>query len=405
MEHRIAIDRHRIVIDQLFPDKEPKKSEGLLVVDPAEEEKSKKSIVLCTVATSRNTWLDQWEASARKFGWNYHILGMGHTWEGFQTKVRLVRNFCAEQDGDVLVCVTDSYDLIMSGPPAELVQKYRNLPQEKSIVVGAEGRVGPNSPKIHHMDAFPDEDKRNLNMGFIVGRARELSEVYAFALERCPHDDQIGVGAMINMPDEHRFHLDSAQSFVLNLNFPEEVKDVKLISGSRVRWQKSNVTPLAVHLPFMHLDLAYRSNYVRSHVLDEFTPTPKLESAQLLIKHMCREAWHNPAYRWLQRGTWVLFICTTFFNVHAARYFILDEDEGGCSIVDADMTRACVRGVSYGFASIIPGFFATLAGAQPKKKKECAEIALLITILTTAYVLIFACLAMSFAWIWHVFYD
>ena len=144
-------------------------------------------IVLCTVATHRNAWLDQWEESARLFAWDYHVLGMGHKWEGFQTKVRLVREFCARQKADMLVCVTDSYDLVLSGTPQEMVAKYNGLPAGQTIVVGAEGRVGPNSPPLEFMSARPEVVKRNLNMGFIVGRAAELSGVYAFALETCPH--------------------------------------------------------------------------------------------------------------------------------------------------------------------------------------------------------------------------
>ena len=55
------------------------------------------AVVLVTVGTHRNGWLDQWEESARAFGWEYRILGMGMTWRGFRTKVELVCNFCAEQ--------------------------------------------------------------------------------------------------------------------------------------------------------------------------------------------------------------------------------------------------------------------------------------------------------------------
>ena len=42
--------------------------------------------------------------------------------------------------------------------PRSTVRSHPRRPPTPTVV-GAEGRVGPNSPKIHHMDAFPDEDK------------------------------------------------------------------------------------------------------------------------------------------------------------------------------------------------------------------------------------------------------
>ena len=59
----------------------------------------------------------------------------------------------------MLVVVTDSYDLVMSGPPEELVKKWRGLLKlqgstPKSLVVGAEGRVGPASSSLRP-DAGP----------------------------------------------------------------------------------------------------------------------------------------------------------------------------------------------------------------------------------------------------------
>ena len=69
-----------------------------------------------------------------------------------------------------------------------------------------------------------------------------------------------------------------------------------MLEGKRVRYIPTGVTPVAVHIPFMHMDLAARSNFVRTHIINDFSPTSKVVSLHWLARHIYREAMHNPVY-------------------------------------------------------------------------------------------------------------
>ena len=100
------------------------------------------NFILLTIATNRNKWLDDWESSAIKWKYNYKILGMGKKWEGFETKIKLIIEYSSNCDPNKLICIVDSYDLIIAGPENELIEKFYK--KQKKIIVGTEDICGPN---------------------------------------------------------------------------------------------------------------------------------------------------------------------------------------------------------------------------------------------------------------------
>ena len=46
-----------------------------------------------TIATDENDWLNNWKSSAKKWGYEYSILGKGREWKGFSTKIKLIIEF------------------------------------------------------------------------------------------------------------------------------------------------------------------------------------------------------------------------------------------------------------------------------------------------------------------------
>ena len=168
------------------------------------------NFILLTIATDRNNWLDDWENTAKKWNYNYKILGLGEKWNGFETKINLIIDFSSKCDPNKLICIVDSYDLIIAGPQKELVDKFNKY--NKKIVVGTEDVCGPN---CFRTDIPVTNNKRpNINGGFIIGKAKDINYLYKNVLQLCSYDDQVGIAkyAKANSDD---FYLDSEQSMVL----------------------------------------------------------------------------------------------------------------------------------------------------------------------------------------------
>ena len=92
---------------------------------------------LLTVATSRNIWLNEWELSALKWGYDYDIIGMGMQLRGFSTLISLIVSYLQEHENqNEIICIVDCYDLLMCGPPDELVEKFNNIGKDKMVIGG-----------------------------------------------------------------------------------------------------------------------------------------------------------------------------------------------------------------------------------------------------------------------------
>ena len=69
-----------------------------------------------TIATDENDWLNNWKSSAKKWGYQYSILGKGREWKGFSTKIKLIIEFLLERDPEEIIAIVDAYDLLFTGP-------------------------------------------------------------------------------------------------------------------------------------------------------------------------------------------------------------------------------------------------------------------------------------------------
>ena len=97
-------------------------------------------MLLITVATHNNRYLEEWESRARQLGYKYRVLGMGQTWEGFQTYQRELMNFLdnANIDDDEIIVNVDAYDVIMVSPPDILEQTYQDYADGRIVLGGEE---------------------------------------------------------------------------------------------------------------------------------------------------------------------------------------------------------------------------------------------------------------------------
>lgn len=247
--------------------------------------------ILLTIATHRNVWLDDWEKSANFWNYRYEILGMGKPWEGFETKINLIIDKTTQLPSDNLICIVDSYDLIMAGSKSELVEKF--LSKGKKIVVGSESVCGPNC--VRTGIAVENNNKPHINGGFVMGYSGEINKLYRNILRLCPYDDQIGIAKYI-MTHPDLFHIDSNQDLVLNLNYGSEIHDLERVENRRFRYKPTGTNPVVIHTPFIQKDLGTRSNYVRVHALENYEEISQSQFLLEFVKHI-RIHMSNPAYK------------------------------------------------------------------------------------------------------------
>ena len=268
------------------------------------------NFILLTIATDRNNWLDDWENTAKKWNYNYKILGLGEKWSGFKTLLNLIIDFCKNTNPNKLICIVDSYDVVLSGPQDELIKKFNLI--NKKIILGTENICGPNCFRTEI--SVSNKSRPFINTGFVMGKCQDLLKMYKESILLCDHDDQVGI-SMYAKKNKNYFHLDSEQSMVLNLNYGKEIKDLELLNNGRFLYKPTNVKPIIIHTPFMQKDLGKRSNFVRSHCIDNYKKISKFKFIKEFLKHI-RKHMKNPVYKKLTRIVISVLIVVTLILLY-----------------------------------------------------------------------------------------
>uniref|UniRef100_A0A8C5BXP0 procollagen-lysine 5-dioxygenase n=1 Tax=Gadus morhua TaxID=8049 RepID=A0A8C5BXP0_GADMO len=139
------------------------------------------NLLVVTVATGETDGFQRFMQSANYF--NYTVLGLGSDWRGGDVgtsigggqKVRLLKEALEVLDlKDMVVLVVDSYDLIFSGGPEELLSKFQQT--NHRVVFAAEGLVWPDKRLA---EKYPSvrSGKRFLNSGGIMGYGTSIKEM------------------------------------------------------------------------------------------------------------------------------------------------------------------------------------------------------------------------------------
>ena len=243
--------------------------------------------VVC-IATERNTFLNDWENSARQWNYDYEILGLGVEWKGFSTKQTLLLNYFDELDSHEIVCVVDSYDLIFVGPGEEIIKKYQKF--NTPIVVGGEDVCILNCHP--HTCPVNNKDYKYVNGGCVIGNVEALIELYTYALKNSPHDDQIGIAKYMEECCNKVF-VDGNQEIVANLR---DANNIEAISGQRFRHVKTKTIPVIIHMPFVYADFGRRCNKVKQHAISHYVAPGSLTYFTGYFSHLYKHM-TNPAYR------------------------------------------------------------------------------------------------------------
>ena len=95
-----------------------------------------------TVATDHEGFLHSLRSSAKLFGYDLHVLGLGERWGGFTWRWKLLHNALRELPPHEPVVLLDGYDTLFTAPAALLEDEWRkHRLREKSVVfAGVEHR-------------------------------------------------------------------------------------------------------------------------------------------------------------------------------------------------------------------------------------------------------------------------
>jgi len=243
---------------------------------------------IITVATDRNTFLEDWEKSAKLWGYNFSVLAEGQDWEGFKTYTNAIINFLKTRPSNEIIVNLDCYDVIISGPPEELLQKFLSF--QKDIVTGGEDVCIFN---CHRHSCHVNNDKYKwVNSGFVMGSASELLKLFEFIILDSPGDDQIGVAKYMDTYP-HKVAVDGNQMIVANIR---SIDELNCIANNRFQHYQTQHIPVIVHTPFMYSDFGARSEMVRHHALKKYKKPPFGTYVKGLISHLYKHLTKNPAY-------------------------------------------------------------------------------------------------------------
>uniref|UniRef100_A0AAQ4PCN4 Procollagen-lysine, 2-oxoglutarate 5-dioxygenase 2 n=1 Tax=Gasterosteus aculeatus aculeatus TaxID=481459 RepID=A0AAQ4PCN4_GASAC len=229
-------------------------------------------LLVLTVATEETDGFLRFMQSAGYF--KYNVLGMGQTWKGGDVgrsigggqRVRLLKEAMedlADQE-DLVVLSVDSYDLIFSGGPEEILRKFQQA--NHKVLFAAEGLVWPDKKLA---DKYPSvrSGKRYLNSGGIIGYAPYVSRMVSQWNLHDNDDDQLFYTKIYVDPLQRQtlnMTLDHKCQIFQNLNGAVDEVLLKFGTGIvRVRNTVYDTLPVVVHgNGNTKMYLNYLSNYV-----------------------------------------------------------------------------------------------------------------------------------------------
>ncbi|MCI4381112.1 hypothetical protein PGIGA_G00248030 [Pangasianodon gigas] len=140
-------------------------------------------LLVLTVATKETDGFKRFMRSARHFNYTIKVLGRGEKWTGGDymsapgggQKVRLLKSALDSiKEEDKIILFVDSYDVIFSSGPKELLKKFQQA--RHKVVFSAETLIWPDR---HLEDKHPHvrEGKRFLGAGGFIGYAQNLKQM------------------------------------------------------------------------------------------------------------------------------------------------------------------------------------------------------------------------------------
>ena len=158
-----------------------------------------------TVATQERGYLNALKESCKINGLNLKIVGMGQKWEGFGTKLRLIRETLDQLNSDTVVLYSDAYDSIIIGTAEDILKRFRQF--NSDIVFSSTNQSGVN--KVVFGDACDSVKNKSLDAGCFIGRAGALKLLFDSICAKTKCSGDIDDQKIINgWCQKHKIHLD-----------------------------------------------------------------------------------------------------------------------------------------------------------------------------------------------------
>jgi hypothetical protein len=119
--------------------------------------------------------------------WNIHItvLGWGHKWNGFMTKISEYQKFISKLDDNDIVIVVDGFDVYIKNDLSVAIDYFRECNCE--ILFSKNVPIGPS---FITDQIFPPTKGMTLNSGMFMGYVRSIKKLLTTSLKMKCKDDQ-----------------------------------------------------------------------------------------------------------------------------------------------------------------------------------------------------------------------
>ncbi|XP_066546669.1 procollagen-lysine,2-oxoglutarate 5-dioxygenase 1 isoform X2 [Amia ocellicauda] len=231
------------------------------------------NLLVFTVATKETDGFRRFMSSAKVFNYNIKVLGRGEKWRGGTymsppaggQKVRLLKSALEKvEKEDQVILFIDSYDVIFSSGPKELLKKFQQA--KHRVVFSAETLIWPDR---HLEDKYPyfTEGKRFLGSGGFIGYASNLKKLVADWSGKDADSDQLFYTKVYINPEKRiqiNITLDNKCRIFQNLNGAIDEVVLKFEDGRvRARNVAFDTLPVIVHGNGpTKLHLNYLGNYI-----------------------------------------------------------------------------------------------------------------------------------------------
>uniref|UniRef100_A0A8C2H5W1 Procollagen-lysine,2-oxoglutarate 5-dioxygenase 1 n=1 Tax=Cyprinus carpio TaxID=7962 RepID=A0A8C2H5W1_CYPCA len=229
--------------------------------------------LVLTVASQETDGFRRFLRSAKHFNYTIKVLGGGETWEGGDymsppgggQKVRLLKSALEDiQEENKVILFVDSYDVIFSSGPKELLKKFQQA--KHRVVFSAETLIWPDR---HLEDKHPHvrEGKRFLGAGGFIGYAPNLKKMVSDWSGADSDSDQLYFTKIYINPEKRKsinITLDSKCRLFQNLHGALDEVVLKFEDGRvRARNVLYDTLPVIIHGNGpTKLQINYLGNYI-----------------------------------------------------------------------------------------------------------------------------------------------
>jgi hypothetical protein len=155
------------------------------------------------------------EKTVQSYGWDYTLIGMGETWEGWPTRMKAYRKHLDLLPEDRIVVLSDARDVVCMRGPKAFLEGFRTFGKDMvaSMELTCSGQFNvPDNFKstqcvplgrywaYHGIKTLPN--RKFVNNGLLAGSVKALKPYFDWILEKGFTDDQFALGSYVNeFPD------------------------------------------------------------------------------------------------------------------------------------------------------------------------------------------------------------